>query len=1816
MLGHTGIGSGILTSRDEESVALCNLLGVPREQLPAGFTKWQLPFYLDGGQFFITAAAPDAEVGEHEHEDDAVRFIMSGSVYYDGIELNTGDWMYIPKHKRYSLKGHIVLETLVELYMSRSPMQTRLASQTNIQAVTTGQVTVDFFLSKYFDQVGGREKIWKELDRATSRKRLGKGPMSSDSSMTGKTNNAPLTTAAEWTPPAGSWEDEIDSITGFDDENGGKLTVYLAWKNGKKTQHPTAVVYGKCPQKMLQWYEKHVVIIRNAGAKLPEEPECRVPAASELSSIKSPLSQYEEDIAKLQTSLDNVWLRYKTADAHDQAKLQDRVKRHHIDLYLLESNYNSNLEQATSEYEQRTEAVVQRLCDKLIATLGPGRINHSLRGLEPQRLDEYLLGDYSTSAINGAKGVRPTAILETAAGVVQGQDKDTTAATRRGVKRRGVNTTDSETATKRPAIAENGPRLSRRQRKRKSRNIGGYDQDQQAAPEDVIPGNVYLVWERSKMWSAVLLLPIDAMDSVGVPETMETLGLSANPPDCYVVDTGSKRYKWRKGYEDGGPRVAERIYPVMDFDDLHKRRARWVAANELKAYDEDIAQSLDYYPLIQEYLRRRLVKDRSDDERTIFVRGGGVPGPHCDIRLGDIVVSSPSDGKGGVLQYDCGKSIQEQDFQETAFLNQPPTSLRTVVMGFRTALRRKPSCLKEGIDNILAKEEDLREDFERPGATSDRLYRSDFVHPLGRKACTEVCGDDPLRLVQRPQRTKRPHCPMVHYGLIASGNQLMKDALRRDELAAKHKILCFEMEAAGLMNDFPCLVIRGICDYSDTHKNDEWQGYASLAAAVYATALLGRIPPADIEAEKKIGDILSGFHEVAQAQLDVETSQLRAQEDFAKERLSDKEAACHQAFRLTADGSDSTYEWYKGRVEDRVEGTCLWFLEHEHFQSWLKQDSGPLLVSADPGCGKSVLAKYLIDEYLPRSATICYFFFKDKDQNTVRQVLCALLHQLFTHKPSLIKHALKEYLKDGKGLINSTESLWRVLRNAIKDPEAGPVTIVLDALDESEEHEFADLVTEIERQFCSGETRYGKLKYLLTCRPYDQIVSKFWRLLKRFPNVRIPGEQESEIISEEVNRVITHRVDQLSEQKRLSTQIKSHLEKRLKEATHRTYLWVYLVFNYLEKEGFKKTQEGVDESTVAKLPGTVNQAYEQILNKCMNRPMVRKALCIILAASRPLTLSEMNVAVNMDHTSKAIDLEDDKDFQSRLRSWCGLFISIHRGKIYFLHQTAREFLVANTASSTIDPSRPLWRHSIAIDQAHSVLAEVCVTYLNFLNSDVSLSTGVNGESAHFVGNLAFLDYSAIMWGDHFRTAGVKDDHAILPLVLTICNPASRSYTAWFGIYWKSTNMRTTCNFTDLMVASYFDQQAVVKLLLEKGADVKAKDTDYGRTPLSWAAENGHEVTVRLLLDNGPDIEAQDNYGRTPLSLAAAKGHEGVVKLLLEKGADLEAKDTEYGRTPLSWAAKNGHEAVVKLLLVRFSIDPNITDSMGKTLLSWTMQNSLPPLFWAADRGHEAAVKLLLEKGADADAKDNHSQTPLSRAAKNGHEAVVMLLLVRFSIDPNITDSMGRTLLSWTMQNSLPPLFWAADRGHEAAVKLLIEKGADVEAKDNHSQTPLSWAAKKGHEAVVNLLLEKGADIEAEDIYSQTPLSWAAEKGHEAVVKLLLEKGADVDARDKYSRTPLLWAAAMAEEAVVKLLLEKGADVEANDTEYGRTPLLWAAAMGHETVVKLLLVKGADLEAKDTEYGQTPLSWAAENGHEAVVRLLEKEAAVQAYSLAH
>ncbi|KAJ4864231.1 hypothetical protein T069G_00761 [Trichoderma breve] len=619
--------------------------------------------------------------------------------------------------------------------------------------------------------------------------------------------------------------------------------------------------------------------------------------------------------------------------------------------------------------------------------------------------------------------------------------------------------------------------------------------------------------------------------------------------------------------------------------------------------------------------------------------GGGAPSRKHDIRLGDVVVSSPGSSDGvshsGVFQYDFGKTIQGQSFQTTGFLNQPPSLLRAAVTGVKARYEEEGHRIKANISAILDKNPRLQKKYQQPDPSSDRLYHSYIYHSTNEERnCAMSCGNTLSSLILRPERGEYEDDPMIHYGLVASANQLMEDAVLRDKLATEKDVKCFETEAAGLMNHFPCLVIRGICDYSDSHKNEEWRGYAAMVAAMYTKDLLHQIVPNRVEAEKKIGDLLSDYQDIAREHRDVAKEHrdivmedIQTQEE---KRRRQEEESCHQLFRLIRHDRDATYEWYKDRVEKRVENTCLWFLQHEHFQTWLNQDSGPLLVSADPGCGKSVLAKYLVDEVLPRpETTICYFFFKDQDQHTVRQALCALLHQLFSQKSYLIKYAIKEYHKDGPGLINSTKTLWRILQNAAEDPQAGSVIIVLDALDECIESEFRDLIHHVEKQFHSDQC--GKLKYLLTCRPYE-------------------GEEESEAISHEIDHVIQHRINQLSATKGLSADITEYLKTRLQETHHRTYLWVYLIFNYLEEEDFKMTLKGV-ESTLITLPGSVNEAYERILSKSKKDPMVRKVLTIVFGACRPLLLDELNEAVNFDVSTRTIDRETDEDFKSRLRSW-------------------------------------------------------------------------------------------------------------------------------------------------------------------------------------------------------------------------------------------------------------------------------------------------------------------------------------------------------------------------------------------------------------------------------------------------------------------------------------------------------------------------------------------------------------------------------------
>lgn len=221
--------------------------------------------------------------------------------------------------------------------------------------------------------------------------------------------------------------------------------------------------------------------------------------------------------------------------------------------------------------------------------------------------------------------------------------------------------------------------------------------------------------------------------------------------------------------------------------------------------------------------------------------GGGVPSQVPDIRLGDVVVSMPEGTHGGVVQYDLGK-LESDGFTRIGHLNNPPKALLSAITKLQGRHEWKdpdfPSYL-----SAITQNRKLATKYGYQGAEHDRLFLAGDVHPYGQKTCDQCISS--LRVVERSPRYN--DSPYVFYGTIGSGDIVMKNGEQRDSRAATDKISCFEMEAAGLMNDYECLVIRGISDYADSHKNDRWKPYAAATAAAYAKELLSVVSVQEVE---------------------------------------------------------------------------------------------------------------------------------------------------------------------------------------------------------------------------------------------------------------------------------------------------------------------------------------------------------------------------------------------------------------------------------------------------------------------------------------------------------------------------------------------------------------------------------------------------------------------------------------------------------------------------------------------------------------------------------------------------------------------------------------------------------------------------------------------------------------------------------------------------------------------------------------------------------------------------------------------------------
>ncbi|KAI8666137.1 NACHT-sigma domain-containing protein [Fusarium keratoplasticum] len=882
----------------------------------------------------------------------------------------------------------------------------------------------------------------------------------------------------------------------------------------------------------------------------------------------------------------------------------------------------------------------------------------------------------------------------------------------------------------------------------------------------------------------------------------------------------------------------------------------------------------------------------------------------------------------------------------------------------------------------------------------------------------------------------------------------------------------------------------------------------------------------------------------------------------------------------------SPYQDRKERNPDRVPETCDWFVSHRLFREWKESQTSRILwVSADPGCGKSVLAKYLVDQVLPttQSRTVCYFFFKDdfEDQKSVVSALSCILRQLFLQKRNLLSDSvLDQFDTNGELFTSSFSELWKILLKVAEDERAGEIVCLLDAIDECEDLGRSQLTQALVKLY--GTRRNFNLKFLITSRPYGSIRRGFQPLeLPELPMIHLSGESEAEMlkISHEIDIFIEARIRDVGARLRLTEREQHQLLGGLKRVPNRTYLWVHLTLDLIENEvDLNKT--GLDQIT-SQIPESVEAAYNRILAKSRDPETAKKLLHIVVAAARPLTLEEMTLALTIQPKHKSysdIELEPEKRFREKIRDICGLFVTVIDSRIYLLHQTAKEFLVRNQAVGGNYADLP-WKHSLLPEESHRLLAEICTRHLLFADFE-SPPVDKEGNSPSFL----FLDYSAKHWASHVRELSIEMQERMTPRILKLCTVKTGRGSFWFGTYWSSTHSGAPRGFTSLMLASYFGLERAVKCLLETGdEDLNTRDYTHQRTAISWAAGNGFGGVVKLLLKDPwldfkhykrlfktrTKIDLQDVFGRTPLTYAIWSGNAAVVRLLLKAGARKRLED-KIGGTPLSYAFCSGRKDIADLLLKGRNQDDLNEDI--KALL-----------FSAVRMGDADAVARLLETDkVNASANDNFGNTPLDFAVEGGIDAIVKLLLDTGNVE------VGADIL---------PL--AARKGKSSIVQMLLESGkVDVNVKDSRlDQAPLLLAARSGFTYMVQLLLDTGkADVDTKDSWGRTPLLWAAANGHGDIVEKLLKTGkADVNARDMAGRTPLAVACEVGHSGIVKQLLAIGnVFLDTKDHEH-RTPLWWATHEGHEEVVWLLVATGkVDLGIKDrngmTLRGMTNSPW--------------------------
>nr|XP_029730251.1 uncharacterized protein LOC115267411 [Aedes albopictus] len=309
----------------------------------------------------------------------------------------------------------------------------------------------------------------------------------------------------------------------------------------------------------------------------------------------------------------------------------------------------------------------------------------------------------------------------------------------------------------------------------------------------------------------------------------------------------------------------------------------------------------------------------------------------------------------------------------------------------------------------------------------------------------------------------------------------------------------------------------------------------------------------------------------------------------------------------------------------------------------------------------------------------------------------------------------------------------------------------------------------------------------------------------------------------------------------------------------------------------------------------------------------------------------------------------------------------------------------------------------------------------------------------------------------------------------------------------------------LHLAVIHGHRNLVQLLLRRGVDINVRSTD-GWSALHYAVQHKRVAISKLLIDKGIDVNARDKHKWNALHIACDNGDADLANMLKQKGAQLDAKTIE-DKTALDLAALKGYTEIVKILI----------ENMEKCSMVCTAYQI------AARSGHHTVLKALESKFPKLADDVDIVEMPIHIAARKG-------LLKKLEKLIN-----GGSNVNALTKAKLTPLHLSASAGHRSAIKLLLDKGANINAVNGDNVTPLYLACQNGHKNVVKILIRKGANVNITTHAKRTALHACAAKGNRAIVKILLDKGVNVNAVDKNNVTALGLASQNGHKKVVKTL---------------------------------------------------------------------------------